>query len=95
MVGVKRDGVGLVGVGERFPAHTFGFNNNGIIEEIEHSNTDNYIGAGGVYSTLNDMSKWIVELFANDPIVIKNDIINEIQKPLVKIADGGHTFNKT
>ena len=71
------------------------FNNNGIIEEIEHSNTDNYIGAGGVYSTLNDMSKWIVELFANDPIVIKNDIINEIQKPLVKIADGGHTFNKT
>lgn len=66
----------------------------GILKEFKYANTDNYVAAGGIYSTLDDMAIWIEMLLNKGKGIVKRDIIKEITEGSVEIKNARHPYNK-
>ena len=70
------------------------YEDEGVLKGLKYTDTDNYVAAGGVYSTLEDMAKWVKMLLENGKGIVDSDIISEITKEVVDIRKARHPYNK-
>jgi CubicO group peptidase (beta-lactamase class C family) len=71
---------------------------NETIKKIPYGRLDNMAPAGSIFSSVNDMSKWVQMQLANgkldDKIIIPASAIAQTRTPQSILGNGGHPFNK-
>ena len=71
---------------------------NGVVQKINYGRLDNMAPAGNIYSSAEDMSRWLLMLLANGRVngktLIPASAIEQTQTPHTIIGNGGHPFNK-
>ncbi|HEV7332165.1 MAG TPA: serine hydrolase [Flavisolibacter sp.] len=71
---------------------------NGVLQKIDYGKLDNIAPAGNIYSSAEDMSKWLLMLLANGQAkgktVIPVRAIEQTRTPHTIIGNGGHPFNR-
>ena len=68
------------------------------LKKVNYVQLDKVIAAGGVYSNLNDMSRWMIMLLNegkfNKNQILDTKIIDELSTPISNTGPGGHFFHK-
>jgi len=67
------------------------------IKETKHYNLEKLVASGGIYSSINDMSKWI-RMFLNNGkqdglSILDPKLITSMKTPLANTRPGNHPFN--
>ncbi|MDQ3278247.1 MAG: serine hydrolase [Bacteroidota bacterium] len=71
---------------------------NGTVQKIAYGRLDNMAPAGNIYSSAEDMSKWLLMLLSNGQVngqtVIPASAIQTTWTPQSILGNGGHPFNR-
>ncbi len=71
----------------------------GSVKKIAYGRLDNIAPAGNIYSSVQDMSKWVQMLLAGGKLgestIVPASAIEETRTPQSILGNGGHPFNKS
>jgi CubicO group peptidase (beta-lactamase class C family) len=71
---------------------------NGEVKKIEYGRLDNMAPAGNIYSSVEDMSRWLLMLLANGQAggntIVPFSALEQTRTPQAILGNGGHPFNR-